>query len=53
MTKKLETPNMPLEKIAANRAGASQDARMQWFREARFGLFIHWDCIRSRWNLEK
>jgi alpha-L-fucosidase len=21
---------------------ASQDARMQWFREAKFGLFIHW-----------
>ena len=20
----------------------SQDARMQWFREAKFGLFIHW-----------
>ena len=24
------------------REGASQDARMEWFREARFGLFIHW-----------
>ena len=23
-------------------APASQDARMKWFREARFGLFIHW-----------
>src|ERR1041385_6778805 len=23
-------------------APASQDARMQWFREAKFGLFIHW-----------
>jgi alpha-L-fucosidase len=25
----------------------SQDARMQWFREAKFGLFIHWGlyCI--------
>src|SRR5579863_8329667 len=21
---------------------ASQDAKMQWFRQARFGLFIHW-----------
>jgi alpha-L-fucosidase len=21
---------------------ASQDAKMQWFREAKFGLFIHW-----------
>jgi alpha-L-fucosidase len=23
-------------------APASQDAKMQWFREAKFGLFIHW-----------
>src|SRR5580698_6982278 len=21
---------------------SAQDARMQWFREAKFGLFIHW-----------
>src|ERR1700720_2463780 len=21
---------------------ASQDAKMQWFRQAKFGLFIHW-----------
>src|SRR5215472_11005524 len=28
-------------------APASQDEKMQWFREARFGLFIHWGlyCI--------
>src|ERR1700722_17393142 len=28
-------------------APASQDAKMQWFREAKFGLFIHWGlyCI--------
>src|SRR6202035_3666098 len=23
-------------------APASQDAKMKWFREAKFGLFIHW-----------
>ncbi|WP_257092297.1 alpha-L-fucosidase [Sphingobacterium sp. E70] len=23
----------------------SQNKRMEWFREARFGLFIHWGCI--------
>src|SRR5262249_32932325 len=23
-------------------ATAAQDARMKWFREAKFGLFIHW-----------
>src|SRR5216684_4289458 len=28
-------------------AAASQDAKMKWFREAKFGLFIHWGlyCI--------
>ncbi len=28
-------------------APSSQDAKMQWFREAKFGLFIHWGlyCI--------
>ena len=32
-------PNQP--------APASQDAKMKWFREAKFGLFIHWGlyCI--------
>ncbi len=26
----------------ANETTAQRDARMQWFREARFGMFIHW-----------
>ena len=28
-------------------APLSQDAKMKWFREAKFGLFIHWGlyCI--------
>jgi alpha-L-fucosidase len=26
----------------AQRPGASSDPRLDWFREARFGLFIHW-----------
>jgi alpha-L-fucosidase len=26
----------------ANETSAQRDARMQWFREARFGMFIHW-----------
>ena len=26
----------------ANETEAERDARMAWFREARFGLFIHW-----------
>ncbi len=26
----------------ANETGAERDARMKWWREARFGMFIHW-----------
>ncbi len=26
----------------ANETPAQRDARMQWWREARFGMFIHW-----------
>jgi alpha-L-fucosidase len=26
----------------ANETAAQRDARMQWWREARFGMFIHW-----------
>ena len=26
----------------AQPAPASQDAKMKWFREAKFGSFIHW-----------
>jgi alpha-L-fucosidase len=28
--------------LAALETKAQHDARMQWWREARFGLFIHW-----------
>ncbi len=28
--------------LQAENAPMSQDARMKWFREAKFGLFIHW-----------
>ena len=38
--------------ILFSKAGFSQtinkDARMQWWREARFGLFIHWG-VYSQW----
>jgi alpha-L-fucosidase len=27
---------------SGNETGAERDARMQWWRESRFGLFIHW-----------
>ena len=23
----------------------ARDARMEWFREARFGMFIHWGAV--------
>ena len=26
----------------AQRPGATADPRLDWFREARFGMFIHW-----------
>ncbi len=28
--------------LAAQKAPLSQDEKMKWFREAKFGLFIHW-----------
>ena len=33
--------------LAQTAADPAQDAKMQWFREAKFGLFIHWGlyCI--------
>ena len=30
------------EGLAVQKAPLSQDAKMEWFREAKFGLFIHW-----------
>ncbi len=36
---------IPEESFAADRgqrAGARQDPRLNWWREARFGMFIHW-----------
>ncbi len=32
----------PLPAIVRDETPAQQEARLQWFREARFGLFIHW-----------
>ena len=31
-----------LPAVVRNETAPQQDARLQWFREARFGLFIHW-----------
>jgi alpha-L-fucosidase len=33
---------VPLFAAGGNESGAERDVRMQWWREARFGLFIHW-----------
>jgi hypothetical protein len=35
-----EKPGPEKDYLAENRA--DKDARMQWWREARFGMFIHW-----------
>lgn len=40
----LEQVEMPpaIREGTAQRAGAGRDPRLDWWREARFGLFIHW-----------
>ncbi|HEX2854736.1 MAG TPA: alpha-L-fucosidase [Opitutaceae bacterium] len=32
----------PLPAVVRDETQAQQDARLQWFRAARFGMFIHW-----------
>ena len=34
--------NHPVPAIQDTETPAQRDARMQWWREARFGMFIHW-----------
>jgi alpha-L-fucosidase len=34
--------NHPVPAIQDTETAAQRDARMQWWREARFGMFIHW-----------
>ena len=36
-----------VSKLVRDETPGEQDARMKWFREARFGMFIHWVSIRS------
>ncbi|MCF7764345.1 MAG: alpha-L-fucosidase [Verrucomicrobia bacterium] len=41
------------QEISAAELQPDHDARMQWFREARFGLFIHWGLYSvpaGEWN---
>ena len=38
------------------RAGADQEPRLQWWRQARFGMFIHWGLYTvpaGRWKGER
>ena len=37
-----ETANHPVAAIQDTETAAQRDARMTWWREARFGMFIHW-----------
>jgi alpha-L-fucosidase len=37
-----ESANHPVPAIQDAESPAQRDARMQWWREARFGMFIHW-----------
>jgi alpha-L-fucosidase len=32
----------PLTMLAAAETPPERDARMKWWREARFGMFVHW-----------
>ncbi len=38
--------NCPCEPARPTGAVQEQDPRLTWFREARFGLFIHWGACR-------
>lgn len=43
----------PVPAIQDTETPAEKNARMQWFREARFGMFIHWGLYSipaGRWN---
>ncbi len=38
----VQPANHPVPAIQDTETPAQRDARMQWWREARFGMFIHW-----------
>jgi alpha-L-fucosidase len=44
---------IPTLALAADETKEQRDARLQWFREARFGMFIHWGIYSvpaGQWN---
>jgi alpha-L-fucosidase len=47
------SPKHPVPAIQDTETPAEKSNRMQWFREARFGMFIHWGLYAipaGRWN---
>ena len=45
--------NHPIASIQDTETAAQRDARMRWWREARFGMFIHWGLYSipaGTWN---
>lgn len=43
----------PVPSVQDTESAAEKDARMKWFREARFGMFIHWGLYAipaGRWD---
>ena len=47
------TPSHPVRSIQDSETPQRRDARMHWFREARFGMFIHWGLYAipaGQWN---
>lgn len=48
-----ETANHPVKAIQDTETPAQKDARMAWWRDARFGMFIHWGLYSipaGTWN---
>jgi alpha-L-fucosidase len=46
-------PSHPVRSIQDTETTAQRNERMRWFREARFGMFIHWGLYAipaGRWN---
>ena len=47
------TPKHPVPSIQDTETPEQKNERMQWFREARFGMFIHWGLyaiLAGRWQ---
>src|SRR5579863_8742859 len=47
------SPKHPVPSIQDTESPADKNERMRWFREARFGMFIHWGLYAipaGRWN---